>query len=345
MTHEPVRVGIAGLGRSGWDIHASILADLGEHYQIVAVTDADTERCREAAARFGSRMYANMTDFLADDAVEVVVVALPSHVHAEVTTAALEAGKHVVCEKPMATSLEEADRMIAAAENAGRVLTIFQNRRYSPEFVKVRELLATGILGRIVLIRLTASRFSRRWDWQTLKEYGGGSLNNTAAHLVDLSLLLFGASEPEIFCHMERTLTLGDAEDHIKIVLKGEKAPMIDIEISDSCAYPQELWNITGTQGGLTGSDNNLRWKSFDPATLPPRSPDTRPTPDRSYNYEDPDWNEGNWDVRDDSGPGQAGFYLDLYKTLRNGEPLVITPQSVRRVIWLLEECRKQSPV
>jgi predicted dehydrogenase len=343
VNHNQIRVGIAGLGRSGWDIHAHLLAGLGEHYQVVAVVDADEGRRQQAIDRFGCRAYANSDDLLADDAVELVVVALPSHRHADYSIAALEAGKHVVCEKPMAPTLAEADRMVAAAEQSDTVLSIFQNRRYNPDFVKIRALIDSGILGRIVLIKITESRFSRRWDWQTLKKYGGGALNNTGAHHLDMALQLFGAGYPEVFAHLERTLSLGDADDHVKIILRGENHPMIDIEISSADAYPPENWHILGTQGGLAGTTRELRWKYFDPATLPDRTLDTRPTPDRSYNRDEIPWQEGCWTIDEYDGPGYAGFYLDLYETIRNGAPLVITPQSVRRVIWVQEECHRQS--
>ena len=345
MSQDMIRVGIAGLGRSGWDIHAGLLSELGEKYRIVAAVDADAGRCQEAMERFGCRTYTDYADLLSDDAAELIVVALPSHLHADGAIAALEAGKDVVCEKPMATSLADADRMIAAAESTGRLLTIFQNRRYSPDFCRVREVIRSGVLGRIVLIHVRATGFGRRWDWQTLKRYGGGSLNNTGVHFLDQALQLIGASEPEIYCHLERTLTLGDAEDHVKLILKAENAPMIDLEISSVCAYPLETWHIMGTQGGLAGSAHSLRWKYIDPAALPPRSLDIRPTPDRSYNREELDWHEGSWDISEHPGPGYAVFYLDLYQTVRCGEPLVITPESVRRVVWVLEECHRLSPV
>ena len=345
MSQDRIRVGIAGLGRSGWDIHAELLSEVAEKYQIVAVTDPDAARCQEAVERFGCRAHAGYEELLGDDAVELVVVAVPTHLHAGYTIQALEAGKDVVCEKPVATSLADADRMIATADKTGQLLTIFQNRRYSPDFCQVREVLDSGVLGRIVLIHIAATGFGRRWDWQTLKRYGGGSLNNTGVHFLDQALLLFGPSEPEVYCHMERTLTLGDAEDHVKLVLKAEHAPMIDLEISSARAYPLETWHIMGTQGGLVGSTRSLRWKYIDPTALPPRSVDVRPTPDRSYNREELEWQEETWDVSEDSRPGQVGYYLDLHGTICHGAPLVVTPQSVRRVIWVLEECHRLSPV
>ncbi|MEZ4716982.1 MAG: Gfo/Idh/MocA family oxidoreductase [Caldilineaceae bacterium] len=88
-------------------------------------------------------------------------MALPSHFHTDAAISQLAAGKHVVVEKPMATSLADADRMVAAAAEADTVLSIFQNRRYNPDFVKVRNcLIDAGIFGRIVQVRITESRWS-----------------------------------------------------------------------------------------------------------------------------------------------------------------------------------------
>lgn len=343
MTTSPIRVGIAGLGRSGWDIHAKLLAPLTDLYQIAAVTDADASRRLEAVERFDCLAYDNFDDLINDKAVELVVVALPSYVHADSTIKALAAGKHVVCEKPMAASLADADRMVAAAAQPGApVLSIFQNRRYNPDFRKVQEIIASGVLGRIVQIRTTESRFSRRWDWQTLKQFGGGSLNNTGPHFLDMILQLFGPAEPEIFVHLDRTLTLGDADDHVKVVLKAAGAPTIDLEISSCDAFPDETWHILGTQGGLHGSARHLDWKFFNPADLPPRALDTQPTPDRSYNRDAIPWQEASWDRTEDTDEAYRGYYRDLYATIRQGAPLAITPESVRRVIWLQEECHRR---
>lgn len=346
MSNEPIRVGIAGLGRSGWSIHAGLLAELPEQYNVVAVLDADAARREEAIERFDCQAYTSYDELLADNAVELTVVSLPSHLHADASIAALEAGKHVVCEKPMATSLDDADRMIAAAKESDQVLTIFQQRRYNPDFVTVRDVIDSGVLGRIVQIELTASKFSRRWDWQTLKKFGGGSLNNTGPHFVDQALQLFGDAEPEmLFCHLDRTLTLGDADDHVKIVFKGKNAPTVDITISSSDAYSPELWHILGTRGGLRGSARELHWQWVDPDSMSPRELDTEPTPDRSYNRDDLTFQEDSWRLEEHTGQTHIDYYRDLYETIRNGAPLQVTPESVRRVMWIQEECHRLSPV
>jgi predicted dehydrogenase len=281
---------------------------------------------------------------LADDEVELVVVSLPSYLHPSASVEALQAGKHVVCEKPMAVRLSDADRMIAAAKEAERTLTVFQNYRYDPDYLKVREVIESGKLGRIVMIRMAWQGFGRRWDWQTLQSYDGGSLNNTGPHPIDIALQLFGPGKPELFCHLERTLTLGDAEDHVKLILTGPDAPMLDVEFTSACAYPQEAWLVMGTQGTLAGTRRALRWKYLDPAQLPPRQVDERPTPDRSYNREPIEWTEETWDRSEYSGPRHTGFYLDLHETIRHGGPLAVTPESVRRQVAILEECHRRFP-
>ncbi len=345
MPQDPIRVGIAGLGRSGWAIHAHLLAPLTDKYQIVAVTDEDASRRAEAVERFDCQAYLAFDELLADPAVELIIVSLPSFLHAPSSIAALKANKHVVCEKPMATSMDEADAMVAAAAASDRIFTVFQQRRYNPDFVKVREIINSGLLGRIVEIRIAESKFTRRWDWQTLQKFGGGSLNNTGAHFLDLALQLFGPATPEVFCHLDRTLTLGDADDHVKLVFKADNSPTIDIEISSCDPFPPPTWHLLGTQGGLSGSTKSLQWKWIVPDELSPRTLDLRPTPDRSYNQDSLPWHEDSWELTEDTAEAYRRFYHDLYATIRDGAPLAVTPESVRRTMWLQEECHRLAPL
>ena len=345
-TIVPIRVGIAGLGRSGWGIHANAIADLAGQFSVVAVCDLLPARQEEARERFGCRAYAEYAHLVADDGVELMIVATPSHLHASHTTAALRAGKHVMVEKPMGASLAEVDEMIAVARETGQLLTVHQNYRYAVDFMKVKEIIESGVLGRIIQINFNVHQFRRRWDWQTLKEYGGGILNNHGAHVVDWAMLLIDDPEPEVFCHMEATpLYAGDADSHVKLVLLPKGGPVIDIELTHACAYPQAPWVVMGTRGSLTSDRGTVRWQFFDPAEAPPLVLDTRPTPDRSYNSEELPWHEETCELVRDFGSGTRQLYGDLYGTIREGAPLAITPESVRRQIAVLEKCRELSPV
>jgi scyllo-inositol 2-dehydrogenase (NADP+) len=345
-TPVPIKVGIAGQGRSGWSIHANALDGLREQFTIVAVCDPIAARQEEARERFGCRTYAAYADLLADDEVELAVVATLSYLHADHTIAALRAGKHVLVEKPMGLSLAEVDAMIAAAEASGQILTVHQNYRYAADFLKIKEVIASGVLGRVIQISMTVHQFSRRWDWQTLKEYGGGILNNHGTHVIDWALLLIDDPEPEVFCRMEATpLYAGDADSHVKLTLRPESGPVVDIELTHACAFPQARWLVMGTQGSLVSDRSTVRWKYFDPAEVPPLVLDTRPTPDRSYNWEELPWHEESCELAHDFGGNTRQLYGDLYAAVREGAPLTITPESVRRQIAILDKCREQSPV
>jgi scyllo-inositol 2-dehydrogenase (NADP+) len=347
----PINVGIAGLGRSGWGIHGGLLEQLKDKYAIVAVFDQDDKRLTEAKQKWGCNVYGRYKGMLAEPNVEMIVVAMPSFLHAKFSIQALRAGKHVVCEKPMASKLSEADRMIKTADASGKVFTIFQNRRYEPCYQKIKEVVKAGTLGRIVEIKMNGHSFGRRWDWQTLKKFGGGSLRNNGPHMLDQLLDLMDVAsgqplaEPKVWCWLDRALTLGDADDHVKIILQAPNGTVGDMELTSACAYKQEPWLIMGTQGNLAGGGKELRWKYFNPAELPSRQVSDQPTPDRSYNSEPIPWKEETWKEDAQNRQAWGSFYDDLYQTIRAGAPLVIKPQEVRRQMAVIEKCMKQSPI
>ncbi|MDQ3815621.1 MAG: Gfo/Idh/MocA family oxidoreductase [Armatimonadota bacterium] len=351
---EPIRVGIAGLGRSGWGIHAKTLKGMTDRYQIVAVTDVDPARCEEARAAHNCRTYQDIAGLTGDEQVELIVVATPNRFHAGHAIQALEAGKHVVCEKPFGFSVGDVDAMIAASQAAGRVLQPFQQRRYEPDFRKVKEICDSGLLGRLTFIRIAWHGFKRRWDWQTSRAFGGGELYNNGPHLIDHAMELFGPSEPQVWCDLRHSLNSGDVEDDVRVILRGADAPTVQIELTATTAFPQERWHVCGTSGGLRGDGKKLVWRWVDWSTMPDRPQDLRPTPDRGYNSEEVNWQEASWEPagQADLGAGAApasqpvvDLYSDLWRTIREGAPQVITPRSVRRRVAVLQQCYEQSGI
>ena len=343
-TSKVIRVGLAGLGRTGWYNHGLELEKLKRLYQVTAAFDMDTARLDEAKERWGCLTFTKYSDLVNCKDVDLVVVGLPNKMHADATIEALAAGKHVVCEKPMATSLKDADRMVRAAKKAKGLLTIFQNRRYMSDFIKAREIIDSGQLGRVTHIRLSANNFTRRWDWQTLRKNGGGNLNNTGPHFVDMALQFLGDRYPdEFFVDMDRTLTLGDADDHVTLILKAKGAPVVEVEIMSDCAYPDKLWRITGTEGGLTGIGGELHWKRIVKSRLAKREVDERPTPDRSYNSEKLPWSKERVWRTPKNDPGSIHrYYTELHEAIVKKKAPPITAESIRRQMKLLEACHKR---
>jgi len=349
MTSRMLRVGIMGQGRSGRNIHAEYLKD-DPRFEIVAVADLLPDRRERAEREYGCATYEDVADLLARGDLDLVVNALPSHLHAPVTLQGLEAGQNMLCEKPLARRAAEVDALIAASERQGRLLAIFQQSRFAPYFVKVREVVASGVLGRIVAIKIRFNGFARRWDWQTLQEYAGGSLLNTGPHPLDQALQLMACDGmPDVWCKMDRVNSYGDAEDYVKLLLTAPGKPLVDLEISSCDAYPRYTYQLQGSQGGLAGTTSHLDWRYFDPAMAPTQRLIREPLPGPAYCSEQLPWQEASWDEPPedkDLFANMAGrLYSNLYDALTSGAPLVVTPAQVRQQIAVIEEAHRQNPL
>ncbi len=187
-------VALVGAGRMG-RIRAGVLAKSGVA-KLAAVADPDTVRAGEIAGPAGALVFAGWHAVMAMPEIDVVVLATPTKFHAEAAIAALEAGKHVLCEKPLARNVEEALRMLAAAQRGKKLLKTGFNYRHMPHVRKAKELIANGELGTPYLIR---SRFGHggrpgyEKEWHTNRELsGGGVLLEQGIHLLDLVRHLLG---------------------------------------------------------------------------------------------------------------------------------------------------------
>ena len=144
----PIRAAVIGLGRAGWNIHVRTMQGR-EDFDVVAVADPDPDRQKQAKEETDAQPFDDLDSLLKGCNAELIVVATASADHAPHSIAALEAGRHVLTEKPMATALEDADRMLVAAENAGKVLTVHQSRRWGEDFLFIQQMLKDERLGHV----------------------------------------------------------------------------------------------------------------------------------------------------------------------------------------------------
>ncbi|GGH84395.1 putative dehydrogenase [Pullulanibacillus pueri] len=149
-----VRVGVIGCGAIAIRRHLPEYAGL-ENVDIVAVCDIVPERAEEVAHQYGATAYTDYKELLKDGSIDAISVCLPNYLHAPVSIDSLNAGKHVLCEKPMATSREEAEAMIAAAKENGKKLMIAHNQRFVSSHVKAKQILDSGELGKVYTFRTT----------------------------------------------------------------------------------------------------------------------------------------------------------------------------------------------
>lgn len=174
MCERVIRVGITGQGRSGYTIHARWLRMVQEQFRIVALANRLAERRAQERKELGCRAYCDYGAMIRAGGFDLFVNALFSRWHSEGTIAALEAGHHVVCEKPAAVRVVDFDRIVRTARIAGRRLFAFQNSRYQPAFHKIQEVLRSGKLGDLIQAHFSYRAFARRWGWQTRQELWGG---------------------------------------------------------------------------------------------------------------------------------------------------------------------------
>lgn len=214
-----------------------------EEADLVAVCDANEQRARDCAARLGVRAYTSYAELLHQPDVDAVCICTPSGMHAEQTVMAAEAGKHVVCEKPMAIRLEDVDRMIDACERAGVRLTTIFPRRLSPTAQYVKRLIDEGRLGKLSLCagyvkfyRDQAYYDSAGWRGTWAMD-GGGAMMNQGIHTVDLLQWLAGPVD-SLFGYAKNVLRDIEVEDTAVAVLRFRSGALGTIEATTT-AYEQ----------------------------------------------------------------------------------------------------------
>lgn len=336
----PLRTALVGLGRIGFQFHAPALrANPG--FALTAVVDPLADRRSEAEALWSVHGYADVATMLAQEKPDVVVIASPTPWHAEQTCAALAAGAHVVCDKPMASSLAEFDRMAAAAQQSGRKLVAYQPHRISRRVRTMQAILASGKLGKIHLVRAVRHDYRRRADWQAFLAHGGGMLNNYTSHALDEVLAFFGV-EPvaSIHCATRRIATLGDAEDVVKAIITTQSGRLIDLDVSQACAMSSDRWQIDGAYGSAEWNHSEAHWQLrwFDPAQAPAGTAQSgQAATGRSYDFDTLPWR-----TEAASVPELPPFsYYDIvHAYFHDRGPAPVPLAESRHVIELIEGCR-----
>ncbi|MFZ3591319.1 Gfo/Idh/MocA family protein [Bacillus sp. DJP31] len=227
---EKIKVGVIGCGSIAKHRH---LPEYGQNVQveIVAVCDIVEERVNEFASQYGAKPYTNYEELLADPRIDAVSVCTPNYLHAPLSIAALNAGKHVLCEKPMATSREEAENMIEAAKRNNKKLMIAHNQRFVPSHQKARQFIANGDVGKIYSFRSAFGHGGPEgWSadgkdsWFFKKEEAFiGAMGDLGVHKTDLLRYLFGEEFVEVGAFVETSAKENaDVDDNAVCVLKTE---------------------------------------------------------------------------------------------------------------------------
>ncbi len=220
-----VRVGMIGTGFIG-EVHAAALKMVPDAEIVAVASPTPGKAKRFAAARGIPHAYENYHDLLARKDVDLVTLGIPNDKHSEVTLAAAKAGKHVACEKPLCRTLEEADQMIDACRKAGVLLMYAEELCFAPKYVRAKNLVDEGALGKVFLVKQSEEHFGPHepWFWNVDRS-GGGVLLDMGCHSIEYARWVFGKPKVKSVQAQLGTYVHGDktkGEDHSLCIVEYE---------------------------------------------------------------------------------------------------------------------------
>ncbi|NMB98207.1 MAG: hypothetical protein GYA02_16640 [Clostridiaceae bacterium] len=226
----------------------------------------------------------------------------------------------------------------------GRKLMVYQPHRATSETQAIASILERGLIGQLYMIKVTRTSYVRRNDWQSLKKYGGGMLNNYGAHHVDQLLYLASSKARKISCSMRKIASLGDADDVVKAVIETENNVILDLDINMAAAIQLSPWSIMGSRGTVVQerkADGKVvfRVKYYKEEEAPNLElKDQLAAQGRSYsNFDDIQWYEEEIEISDFE---PVNFYDKCYEYYAlDGQPFVPVEQTLE-VMRVLHECR-----
>lgn len=241
--HAIVIVGYGGMG----SYHAKLIKD-NAYLEVTGTFDILKDR-REVSQQDGYPAYESYEQVLKDAAVDVVLIATPNDVHKELALQAFNAGKHVICEKPVTLSVSDFKEMVSAADAAGRVLMVHQNRRWDEDFLTIKQMYNEKTIGDLFRIESRVHGANGiPGDWRHLEAHGGGMLLDWGVHLLDQVLFMVDSRITSLSSRL--SFILGDeVDDGFESVIEFENGVSVLIEVGTTNFITLPRWYVKGTEG------------------------------------------------------------------------------------------------
>lgn len=241
------RTVVVGYGRSGKQFHCYLIG-LTPGLILHGVVARAAEARQRVVNEQQCKAYASLEEALDDADVGLIMLATPNSTHADLAVQALNAGKHVVTEKPMCVSLQDCDRMIAAAEKNGVMLNVFQNRRFDGDYLTLRKLMDDGELGEVKWVELAWQGFKTWGGWHGQAAWGGGRYWDLGAHLVDQLCMIFPQAVDSVYCRMHHDYAGIDVESEALLVVTFAGGTTGVCDFSSATAISKARFHVHGTK-------------------------------------------------------------------------------------------------
>jgi len=338
---EPIITGLAGYGGSGKNFHAPFI-HLNPGFTLKSVVERTKKQAENDYP--GIQSLSDFDWLLSDPAIELVVITTPNQTHFALAVRALQAGKHVIIEKPFTSNTMEAQELIKIAQERNLFLGVYQNRRIEGDFITIQKIIQEGLLGDIVEYESHFDRYRPGFNvktWKEIKSPGTGLVYDLGSHLVDQALTLFGLPD-YVDATVKSLRPHSNVDDYFCIRLE---YPGREIYLRSSIFVKKE-----GPRFIVHGKKGSFIKYGVDPqeallqAGIKPNKPDWAPEPKEL-------WGEVSTQVNgiDIQGkiPTQTATYMTyydmVYQSIRENKPFLITPQQAYHTIRVLELAMESS--
>jgi predicted dehydrogenase len=338
---KPITTALLSYGMSGEVFHAPLL-QAHPGFTLASVVQRSRQHAKERYPDVA--IVKSVDDIIADEAIELIIVNTPNETHFEFASRALRAGKNIIVEKPFTVTSTEAEELIAISRETGRMLSVFQNRRWDGDFITVQQILAAKLVGKIAEFELHYDRYRNYIEANTWKEESGpgtGILYNLGSHMLDQVLVLFGMPL-DVDARMGIQRPGGKVDDYYDIRLR-----YTDFSAIVKSSY---LVREQGPRYALHGTDGSYVKHGIDPQEQALKEGNIPGT--TSWGYEPRElWGKLNVSIGSLHVEGVVetavgnylAYYDNIFDVLRAGKSLSVTGEQGLDVIRLIEACAESN--
>jgi len=337
----PIKTALCSFGMSGLVFHSPFLS-INPGFNFYAVWERTKN---EAEKKFPNVItYRTLDEMLSDELVELVIVNTPNYTHFEYAQKALQAGKHVIVEKPFTVTVKEAQELIDLAKKQNKILSVYQNRRYDSDYKTIKKVLDKKLLGEVVEAEFHFDRYREELSPKQHKEIPGpgtGVLYDLGAHLIDQALQLFGWPS-KLFADIRTIRPVSKVDDYFEVLLY---YPNLRVRLKASYSVREALpgYIIHGLKGSFIKPKTDVQEALLQAGSIPGgadwgREPETEKgllhteidgVEERKYI----DSEQGNYD----------DYYSGIYEAIRNNKPVPVTAEEGMNVIRIIETAFESS--
>lgn len=338
---KPINTALCSFGMSGWVFHAPFLS-ADPHFNFYGVWERTKNLAQEKYP--GIKTFRTMEDLLADENIELVIVNTPSVTHFELSMQVIDAGKHLIVEKPFTATALQAEELIAAAKKKNVKLSVYQNRRYDSDYRTVKKILDEGLLGKIIDAEIHYDRYTPELSYKVHKETptpAVGCVYDLGSHLIDQALQLFGMPIA-LFADIAINRPGSKVDDYfdIKLFYSSHRITL------KSSYYVREAlpgYIFHGSFGSFIKHKTDVQETDLQ-AHKKPGGPDWGKEPESQKGFLH---TEKNGKVIKEYVPSLRGNYGDyydgMYDAIRNDASVPVTPESAMDVIKIIEAAYKSN--